>query len=1083
MLISPLAFERMFDPADWQRGRVSARSGKCEVTLVRHDAGHLVLRGQVRGSRPSPYRCELLAERRGEDSLNVDSQCECGAVRCKHAAAMLQAFAAQQRLESRANNPSMQQFKQALLQAAEDVFSVPDQAPPLVILVRAHEYDGCPSFHVRPFIAHGSLPWQEWVPERRAHIDTSALALPAQRLLERLASIEPQMLQGRPWWPWPQRVRVEDLLLWARLHWERPGQAAMVQGAALDLHWHWQVAQDGVQQLDVRTTQSSVLAWAGDQALYFDAESGSLGAVVNSSLRLRAHELRGLLTQLGRAPKVPALEPQAYWQEHRQQWPRHAPAPRTYPVTWLSKPPVPLLKLGMRADRQALLERALRRRLGLAELAFSDQEGAFTAEQYQHGLLRLDGERLVGYQFDVKHFEHTVRALEREGFMLAEGLLRDESLPEYCFALNPDFDESTLQQACLISIPRLRKAGFTIQYSNDFPISLTAAQARWITVVEDQGDVFDLELRIELDGEEVSLLPVLKQAIEQGLKDQIPGNPEARVAIALPDGRRVSIAAGRLRMLLGALGELEGLRNGRLTVPRARAQLLEDIDQALSNEESSRIGTAPLEALAAQLTHASPWPQIDVPSTMRAKLRPYQQQGVNWLGMLAQQGLSGVLADDMGLGKTVQVLAHLLALVANGRLSRPVLVIAPSSVVPNWQAELKRFAPSLSVTLLGQSGKRQKLDPEAQIWLSSYAYLGRHGQKMLQQPFSWVVLDEAQQVKNPNTLAAKMVRKLHATHRLCLTGTPLENHLGELWAQFDFVLPGLLGTRMQFQRQFRVPIERRRDPAAQMQLGKRIAPFMLRRSKDQVLTELPPKTEIIRRVELGGRQREIYELLRLDYLGRLKSLRERKPGEARMMLLDALTRLRQACCDPRLLALEHTQHTRDSAKLVMLLGMIEELLREGRKILLFSQFTSMLDLISEELRARKIQYLTLTGETVDRAAPVEAFQRGQAPIFLLSLRAGGVGINLTAADTVIHYDPWWNPAVEDQATDRAYRMGQDKPVFVYKLVTMDSVEERVEALKARKRELLDQIFAGTGQIGPNEDDMLQLLGDEPLPAD
>ena len=265
----------------------------------------------------------------------------------------------------------------------------------------------------------------------------------------------------------------------------------------------------------------------------------------------------------------------------------------------------------------------------------------------------------------------------------------------------------------------------------------------------------------------------------------------------------------------------------------------------------------------------------------------------------------------------------------------------------------------------------------------------------------------------------------------------------------------------------------------QQRLNRRIAPFLLRRSKDQVLSELPPKTESTKYIELGGRQRELYELLRLESLGRLNAI---EPGsraqQARIMVLDALTRLRQVCCDPRLLPLDSGRSSVEvSAKLELLLEMLTELLREGRRILLFSQFTSMLALIEDALRARKIRYLQLTGETRDRAAPVEAFQRGEAPVFLLSLKAGGVGLNLTAADTVIHYDPWWNPAVEEQATDRAWRIGQDKPVFVYKLIAQDTVEEKIQALKERKRELLDALFDGATSEPISEAELRALLED------
>ncbi|MGA7980939.1 MAG: DEAD/DEAH box helicase, partial [Chromatiaceae bacterium] len=330
-----------------------------------------------------------------------------------------------------------------------------------------------------------------------------------------------------------------------------------------------------------------------------------------------------------------------------------------------------------------------------------------------------------------------------------------------------------------------------------------------------------------------------------------------------------------------------------------------------------------------------------------------------------------------------------------------------------------------------------------------------------------LILDEAQAVKNPRSKAAEAVRALSARHRLCLTGTPLENHLGELWSLLDFLMPGMLGDERRFRRLFRTPIERNGDDARQEQLRRRVAPFLLRRTKEEVAAELPPKTEILRQVPLEGDQRDLYETLRLALHERVRAEVESK-GLARsgIIILDALLKLRQVCCDPRLVSLESARKVKRSAKLDLLMTLLPELLEEGRRILLFSQFTSMLELIEAELKRLGLHedegFVKLTGRTRNRSMPVDLFQAGEVPLFLISLKAGGSGLNLTAADTVIHYDPWWNPAAERQATDRAHRIGQDKPVFVYKLLTEGTVEQKVAELQARKQALADAMLAGGG---------------------
>jgi len=365
--------------------------------------------------------------------------------------------------------------------------------------------------------------------------------------------------------------------------------------------------------------------------------------------------------------------------------------------------------------------------------------------------------------------------------------------------------------------------------------------------------------------------------------------------------------------------------------------------------------------------------------------------------------------------------------------------------------------------------------------LTTYSLLARDQDVLLQHAWYFLILDEAQFIKNPRTRASRLVRQLDVRHRLCLTGTPMENHLGELWSLFDFLLPGLLGDAKQFRRVLQNPIEKHGDEEASRRLALRVRPFMLRRTKQEVASELPSKTEIIRGVELEGAQRDLYESIRLAMHERVhQAVADQGLARSHIVVLDALLKLRQVCCDPRLLKLESAARVKHSAKLEMLMELLPEMIEEGRRVLLFSQFTGMLKLIEEAVGKVGVDYVKLTGRTRDRATPVDRFQGGEVPLFLISLKAGGVGLNLTAADTVIHYDPWWNPAVERQATDRAHRIGQDNPVFVYKLITVGTVEEKIQAMQARKQALADSLFDRNGgmQTGWTDADLELLF--EPL---
>jgi SNF2 family DNA or RNA helicase len=424
----------------------------------------------------------------------------------------------------------------------------------------------------------------------------------------------------------------------------------------------------------------------------------------------------------------------------------------------------------------------------------------------------------------------------------------------------------------------------------------------------------------------------------------------------------------------------------------------------------------------------------------------------------------------MGLGKTVQTLAHFLLEREAKRANAPNLVICPTSVLPNWLNEAKRLAPCLNVVALRGASRRKTFSEiaKADVVVTTYALLARDAEVLCAKKWYCVVLDESQSIKNSQTSAAKATYALKAHHRLCLTGTPVENHLGELWSQFAFLLPGLLGTSTVFAKAFRTPIEKNGDEQRQRLLSARVRPFILRRTKSNVASELPSKEIIISRVMLEDRQRDLYESIRLAMHEKIqKEIGQKGWSGSRFQVLNALLKLRQVCCDPELAKFDSVASEGvGSAKLQALMEMLDSLVKDGRRILVFSQFTSMLNIIKRELATAQLDFVELNGSTKDRETPVTRFQTGFVPIFLISLKAGGTGLNLTAADTVIHYDPWWNPAAEDQAIDRAHRIGQTKNLFVYKLIAEGTVEERMLELQARKRKLAATIFDASGAADP-----------------
>ena len=640
------------------------------------------------------------------------------------------------------------------------------------------------------------------------------------------------------------------------------------------------------------------------------------------------------------------------------------------------------------------------------------------------------------------------------------------------YVVGADGDAQDICAFIAQAVPRLRELGFRVEIAEDFPWRIAEPEPPWYAALEPvsgRTNWFDLELGIEVDGRRVNLLPALLDMLGRvsqmaRLESLFPvgGRP-----LCVPVGERdyVMMPPERLRLLASVLRELYGDSDGervrfRAEQSTALARLDQAFGQTFVGKPLSWYGDKRVRERAVSLTSTPPQAALPPPGLL-ASLRPYQEQGLAFLQHLLSHQVGGILADDMGLGKTLQTIAHILREKTEGRLTAPALVVAPTSLLFNWRRELRRFAPALRVLTLAGGDRRQLWKRLAQhdVGLITYATLLRDQDVASRLEFHLVILDEAQAIKNPRSQCRQAAAELSARQRLCLTGTPIENNLAELWSLMDFLNPGMLGDEEAFRCRYSIPVEREGNAERLAELRGRIAPYLLRRTKEEVAQNLPPKTELVHPIELEGAQRDLYESLRVSVHAEVRqAIADRGLAASTITILDALMKLRQCCCDPRLLPGDRGQDIPESAKWNYFLALLEENLAAGRRILVFSQFTRMLARMAHALRERSIGFFELTGATANRQKPIDAFEGGEANVFLISLKAGGAGINLTSADTVIHYDPWWNPAAQAQATARAHRIGQTKPVFVHKLIVAGSVEEEMMRLQRRKQLLADGLL-------------------------
>ena len=651
------------------------------------------------------------------------------------------------------------------------------------------------------------------------------------------------------------------------------------------------------------------------------------------------------------------------------------------------------------------------------------------------------------------------RDLPRE---LAERTALIEACPTLRDRLGTDAHEATIDDLEGALELLLELQAYTGPVSIEWPegkklsVSPVSPDKLKLRVKQDR-DWFSVDGTVAVDEEQVLDMRFLLDRLDRAQGRFVP----------LDDGRFLALTR-QLQAQLGRLAAVsEPARAGR-RVHALGAPTLEAVLEGAGEVKADTAWKRHVERIRA----AEGWtPRL--PSTLQAELRDYQVEGYAWLSRLARWGAGACLADDMGLGKTVQAIAVMLDRAEEG----PCLVVAPTSVCPNWEAEIARFAPTLTAHRLSAASDRAALVAglgPRDVLVCSYGLLHQEAELLGGRPWQMAVLDEAQAIKNAETKRAQVSLALQAGFRLALSGTPVENDLDELWSLFNFVNPGLLGSREGFQKRFAGPIERDRDANARQALRALVRPFLLRRTKAAVLSELPPRTEQTMQVEMGDAERAFYEALRQRALENIAAL-DAPQGRRKIHILAEITRLRRACCNP---ALIDAAAGVPSGKLDAFLDLVDELLRNRHKALVFSQFVGHLEIVRAALDARGIGYEYLDGSTpvAERERRVARFQAGGAELFLISLRAGGTGLNLTAADNVVHLDPWWNPAVEDQASDRAHRIGQERPVTIYRLIMQDSIEERIVHLHRDKRDLASDLLEGTETSARlSEEELLNLI--------
>lgn len=1042
--------------SSYERGRDYYLKGQVvRLTVSSEGTLFVQINSSVKGSVKTPYNQNIrIVWRADYSNATIEGDCSCPVgFNCKHVAAVCLKY--QDSIQSIAPAPD----SSCLDWLASLDAPAPQREPHREFVVyvlkpgrQAHEFTV--EFHLTKEKKSGGLSKGRKTTlnnMRYSHAHTPSIQPEDVEITSLLSALSNSYAIGEPTLRGATgSVALSKLARTGRLYWQDFEQSSPLKAAdARELRLDWRQRKDGAYQLDVAIEPEALLILT-DPPYYLDTERGTVGPVDTRNLTVA--QLRKVLS----APLIPPEHLQTFSERLIVEHPSlPLPAPKKIELIELSDlAPTPRLLLqGQPIDDRYVHFMALEFVYGEWALPALVQE-PYSVIKTNRGFLRI--------KRDSAAERRAIDRMDELGFSGA-GMAHPRERLFFSRAQSPQDNAAHWGDFLLNELPELEREGWIIDTDDSFRLNFQAAQAWDVEISESPYDWFEMRFNVDIDGQSLPLLPLIMPVLEYYDLDNLPD----RLNLYIGDHRYLTLPSEKVKPFLTILielfnssGSLSG--DGALRLSRFNATSLADMET--HNYGLFRLtGGEALRELARKLKHFTGIEEVAPPVGLKTELRNYQRHGLNWLQFLREYRFAGVLADDMGLGKTVQALAHLLLEKQSGRMTAPCLIIAPTSLMGNWRREAERFTPDLKMLTLQGTDRKQHFDEirNHDLILTTYPLLPRDEETLLDQDYYYLILDEAQTVKNPQSKAARIVRQIKTQHRLCLTGTPMENHLGELWAQFDFLMPGFLGNSAAFKKLYRTPIEVHGDSEQRARLTQRIAPFMLRRAKHDVADELPPKTEIIRSVPLGEKQAALYESIRLTMEKKIRDAIALKGlSRSHITILDALLKLRQTCCDPRTLSLKSAQKVKQSAKLDLLMEILPEQLEEGRRILVFSQFTRMISLIEDELNARDIAYSKLTGQTRKREEAIERFKSGAVNVFLISLKAGGVGLNLTEADSVIIYDPWWNPAAETQAADRAYRIGQDKPVFVYKLITENTVEEKILVMQEKKRQLAEGIYKG-----------------------
>ena len=1072
MLFSIDQLDEDFSEASISRGIEYAREGRVSALRINNDSRIARISASVLGSKAQQYNVLVIVRVDGD----IDGNCSCPvSYNCKHVVATLFSaqtnHAAKQSLRlDKSPDYHMMHFLEKLDRKVSAAKRTVNEQLFFLLKQGQHYRDGCLEVQAQlvRILKNGNFgKVRDFYPDlsRRSHEKCSRETL---ELFASLGALTTSAYHSGKYIlnTTNSAYLLRRLLTTQQCYWEDLNSTVLTLGETLHATAKWEMQSNGEQKFVCHLPQDSQHILPFADLWYIDNTQSCMGEV---SLDIPTD----ISVPLIQMPAIPPAQVQAVTQQLKKLIDKqhNMPLPQTFTSYEKGsadiKPHLYVYVGKIERDVDGRSSETVDALLAKMSFIYGDALVALGDEQ-SYAIKHQDG-KLIHYQRELDQ-EYKYLSLLDDVFDITPIMHYDDIHADASACIDNARSLCISDNAALSNMvafknkvaPELLRQGWQIEYDKNCSDAKMLEVDHWYTEIsnDSDNDWFGVELGVTVADQRINLLPYLIRLIQQGKLSS------ADTEIVIAEQGHLIIPQQRVEKIMSMLQNLidpkRGAEQQTLAMSRHQASLLAEVNAAFSASEMRYFGDQNLLDLGKKLAKFKKLKKAIVPKKFLATLRPYQQDGVNWLQFLREYQLNGILADDMGLGKTLQVLAHISIEKQKDRLQDACLIVAPTSVVHNWQSEIQRFCPHISSVVLQGDDRKQyfELLDDYDLILTTYPLLLRDKEILFSRHYYLLVLDEAQYIKNAQAKVTHLVQQINAEHRLCLTGTPLENHLGELWSLFNFLTPGLLGNAKQFTQRFRTPIEKQQDHAKQKQLSQLIKPFLLRRSKDAVLDDLPEKTEIVQTVMLSDEQSDLYESIRLSMHKRVtKAIDEKGIERSQIIILDALLKLRQVCCDPRILKMETATSVTSSAKLDMLLDMLVKMVDEGRRILVFSQFTSMLLLMEEALNSQGLSYTKLTGSTKKRGEVVQRFQSGEVPIFLISLKAGGTGLNLTTADTVIHYDPWWNPAVEQQASDRAHRIGQKKAVFVYKMVANKTVEEKILSMQAKKRSLMDAIFS------------------------